>query len=293
MTRWFSAALLALLLTGPALPGRAEEPMRFVHHSDPAANPQRNLYAWRLLAAALEHTRSRYGDYRLVASPLIDERPNGVSLLTGEAGLSVSIFTPHPGYEEKLIPVRIPIDRGVLGYRILLIRADQQPIYEGMTRLEDLRGVRFGALAPWIDVLVMRQAGLTVVAGDSFDGLFKMLAAGRFDAFSRGAGEVQHDFEAHRRDLPGIAIEQSLALHYPMPLYFWFRRDAVGAVMAERVEIGLREMMADGSFDQLFHQEFDPLLTPLDLPHRHVVELSNPQLSAAEPLAEVALWYRP
>jgi len=51
--------------------------------------------------------------------------------------------------------------------------------------------------------------------------------------------------------------------------------------------------MADGSFDALFHEEFDPLLAPLDLAHRRIIELGNPLLPADEPLGDKSLWYRP
>jgi hypothetical protein len=120
-----------------------------------------------------------------------------------------------------------------------------------------------------------------------------MLAAGRFDALSRGAGEIEHDLDERRKELPGIVVERSLVLHYPLPVYFWFRADEEGKALAERVGLGLRQMVADGSLDGLFHQEFDPILASLDLAHRHIIELKNPLLSADEPLADSSLWYKP
>ena len=287
------SALLALFLCLSVGPVLADEPMRFIYHRDPSSDDSRNAYAWRLLGAALDHTRGRYGDYVLAPSDIADERPNAASLLHGEGRISVSVFTPRIEYAGKLIPVRIPIDRGVLGYRLLLIHAGDQAEFEAVRGLDDLKQVRFGALASWVDVAVMRQAGLTVVTGDSFDGLFKMLSARRFDVLSRGAGEIEHELETRGKTLPDIVLERTLVLHYPLPVYFWFRDDREGRRMAERVRTGLRAMLADGSFDALFHQEFDPLLAPLDLGHRRIIELDNPLLPAGEPLMEPSLWYVP
>ena len=252
--------------------------MRFVYHRQPGVDDSRNAYAWRLLGAALDHSRARYGDYVLAPSDIADERPNAVSLMHGDGGISVSVFTQRADYAGKLLPVRIPIDRGVLGYRLLLIHADDQPRFDAVRTIGDLKWARMGALAPWADVAVMRHAGLTVVTGDSFDGLFRMLSARRFDALSRGANEIGREFAARGKDMPGVVIERSLVLHYPMPAYFWFRDDRQGRKMAERVEAGLKQMQGDGSFEALYHAEFDPLLAPLDLAHRRVIELENPLL---------------
>ncbi len=267
--------------------------MRFIYHSEPGGDESRNAYSWRLLEAALEHSRTGYGDYVLAPSVLADERPKATSLLKGDGGITVSVFTPRADYEGKLIPVRIPIDRGMLGYRLLLIHKGDEARLAAVRNLDDLKRLKFGALDSWVDVPIMRHAGLTVVTGDSFDGLFKMLSARRFDALSRGAGEAERDLDARRKDLPDAIVEPGLILHYPLPVYFWFRNDRDGRRMAERVRVGLRKMLADGSFDRLFHQEFDPVLIPLDLAHRRVIELENPLLSAAEPLADKSLWYVP
>jgi hypothetical protein len=292
MKRMMFLGLMIFLLSWTARPASAEGSMRYIHHGDPIGDT-RNLYAWRLLQAALDQTRPVYGDFVLTTSPLIDERPNGLSLLTEEGGITVSVFSSRAGYSGELIPVRIPIDRGLLGYRLLLIRATDQPEFDAVAKGGNLRAIRFGALVSWSDVAIMRNAGLAVVTGESFDGLFKMLAARRFDALTRGAGEIQREVTERRKDFHGLAIEQSLLLHYPMPVYFWFRNAPEGRRLAERVDAGLHAMLANGSFDTLFHQEFDPILTGLDFTHRHVIELDNPLLAPDEPLEDRTLWYFP
>jgi len=288
-------ALFALpcLSSGSAAPAQTSVVMNFVYHRDPTEQDDRNRYAWTLLAAALDHTRDRYGDYSLTASDIIDERPNAYTLMTGEGGITVSVFTPRAAYDGKLIPVRIPIDRGMLGLRVLLIHAADQKIYNQVRTLADLRRIRFGALAPWVDVTILRNAGLSVVTGSSFDGLFKMLVAGRFDAFSRGYGEATAELAQRRQDLPGIVIESHLLFRIPMPVYFWFADSEAGRRRAVRVREGLLAMIDDGSFDTLFRAEFGPIVERLNSEHRRIIDIANPLLGPDEPLDDDRLWFRP
>jgi hypothetical protein len=120
-----------------------------------------------------------------------------------------------------------------------------------------------------------------------------MLAAGRFDAFSRGVTEILTEYDYGRRRVPGLAMEPHLLLHYPLPVYFWFSPDDAGRRRAARVEAGLRAMAADGSLRRLFDAEYAALETRLDLAHRQVIELPNPLLDGRDPLEEAGLWFRP
>jgi hypothetical protein len=82
--------------------------------------------------------------------------------------------------------VRLPIDKGLLGYRMFLVREADLPRFATVRTLDDLRKLRVGQGKDWIDVPILRKAGFPVVEGTSYPGLFAMLAAGRFD-FSRAA----------------------------------------------------------------------------------------------------------
>jgi ABC-type amino acid transport substrate-binding protein len=139
----------------------------------------------------------------------------------------------------------------------------------------------------------MRAAGLTVIPGESHDGLFHMLGAGRFDAFSRGVAEIIPDYERASRLVPGLAIEPHLLLHYPLPLYFWFAPDEAGRHRAARVEAGLREMLADGTLQKMYGEEYAALTVRLNLAQRQVIELPNPQLDGRDHLDDTLLWGRP
>jgi len=290
--------VLALSLLGlasvRAMPAAADSVMSFIYHRDEGEDvDRRNQYLWRVLRGALDHTSVTWGDYVLEPSIAMHQKRRIYVLENNESGINVSLFPAQRGLDEKLIPVRIPIDRGMLGYRVLLIRESEQPAFSAVQSSEDLKKFSFGLLDWWEDVAIMKNAGMTVVPGTSYEGLFKMLGAGRFDALSRSSSEVLQEFELRRKDLPGVAVENHLLLHYPMPAYFWFPSTDDGRRRADRVREGLTQMLRDGTLQDLFDEEFGPLIKRLDLNHRLVIELANPLLGDNEPLDDPSLWYKP
>lgn len=283
--------LAALVWAGCSM---AEEPVEtFIYAGTESGNAPDNAYFWRVLGAALDRTRARHGNFILEVGPAMPDRRQIRALARAEPPLTVGVFTASAALSRDLVPVRIPVDRGLLGYRVLLVRETDLARFANVASLADLRPVRFGLLPVWDDVPVMIVAGLAVVPGESFDGLFRMLAADRFDAFSRGVPEVLADYDRARAAVGGLAIEPHLLLHYPLPLYFWFSPDEAGRRRAARVEEGLREMVADGSLQKMFDEEYGALATRLELGRRRVIEMPNPLLDGKDPPRESGLWFHP
>ena len=287
-----SRLLLLLLLLWGGGAAAAEPVDSFVHSAGQPGDELDNAYEWRVLRAALEHSIAEYGKYRVEAGPPMPDKRQIHALARGEAPLTVGVFTANAELDRELVPVRIPVERGLLGYRVLLVRGADLGRFAQVSSLADLRPFRFGLMPTWDDAPVMRAADLQVVPGEDHDGLFRMLAAGRFDAFSRGATEILPEFD-HARQTPGLTVEPHLLLHYPLPVYFWFSPDEAGRRRAARVEAGLRAMIADGSLKKLFDAEYSALEARLDLGRRQVIELPNPLLDGQDPLGEPDLWYRP
>ena len=61
--------------------------------------------------------------------------------------LSAQISSPE--WERKLIPIRIPIDKGLSGYRISLIDGDARPQFSALTNLTQLKALSLGAGRQW------------------------------------------------------------------------------------------------------------------------------------------------
>jgi len=272
---------------------RAAAPMSFIYYDGQIERAPIRRFHWRVLEAVLRRTRAAYGDYELVALPPAPASRQRHELSQSHPAITVAAFNGTADRTQGLIPVRIPIDFGLQSYRVLLIREGDQERFDRIASLDDLKSIRFGLLPGWSDVLVMRANGMNLVEGQNFEGLYHMLAAKRFDAFSRGAAETMDDFRHGGMVVPGLAVERHLLLHYPLPIYFWFADDADGRRRAERVRAGLAAMVADGSLAAMVMDRYRTDLSGLDLAGRHVIELPNPLLDGRDPLDDGRLWFHP
>lgn len=120
----------------------------------------------------------------------------------GDGRLDVGLLPASglPG-TERLLPVRVPLRRGLLGLRLLLATAERAPeIAESPSLFELQRRFRLGHGADWGDLALMRRCGFRVVTSNGYAGLFRMLEADRFDFLSRAVSEVWDELAS-----PGLA----------------------------------------------------------------------------------------
>ncbi|WP_417362763.1 hypothetical protein [Gallaecimonas pentaromativorans] len=283
-------ALFSALLMSAALNAN---PMLYRYHIPESAQDHRYDYHWALLKLALEQTSEQYGDYQLEPAPLVMSESRQFQALGGPL-LSVMISPADIENEKRFLPVRIPLDKGLIGYRVLLIRKERQAEFSRINNLEQLRKLTVGQGRDWRDVRVWQRNGFEVVQGSNYNGLFQMLLSGRFDFFSRSIVEVQDELAQRRQQMPDLAIEKSILIYYPWPFYFYFARTDAGQKLADRVQVGLMKVFNDPVlFDPLFNRFNGAKLAQLNLQERHVFYLENPFLSAETPLQNPELWLDP
>jgi len=282
----------ALLLAFGAQGDARAEPMDYCYgYFDVSGNHDNYVYA--LLDEALRRTAGKWGPYDLRTVAEVPRNRQIRELETGSGGITFAVLGTAHDIGKHLRPIPIPVDKGLEGYRLLLVRRADQPRFSSVHASADLKPFIFGQNFTWDDVDVLRANGLAVQTGDDFDGLFQMLNRGRFDAFPRGVGEIGREFLEYSQHDPGLAIEKDLVIHYPLPIYFWFPRTPEGDKRADRLEEGLRAMLADGGFDALFWKYHRAVLQGLGLAHRRVLELDNPFLPSETPLSDSHLWLSP
>lgn len=289
LMRLLAAGLLAL--SSPAC--RAAEAMRYVFTAPESPSDHRYDFHREVLRTALERTRAAWGPFTLADAPPMTEQRQTFELMGGTGRLTVMYLSTTPEYESRLVPVRIPVDKGLAGWFVLLARRADLPRLARVRTLEDLRAFRVGLGKGWLDIPVMEAAGLRVVTGSSYEGLFEMLLAGRFDVFPRSAVEVLPELDQRAASMPGLALEPDLLLHYPWPMYFWFSRNEAGLRLARRTEAGMRAMLGDGTYDRIFLKHHRQAIARLALGRRRLIRLSNPLLPPGTPLADRTLWFDP
>jgi hypothetical protein len=151
--------------------------------------------------------------------------------------------------EVEFLPIKVSLLKELNSYRLLLIRPEMQAEFSRVNTLNDLRKFSGGMNAQWADADIMEANGLPLVKAVGYESLFRMLAAKRFDYFSRGLYQIQTEVKFYPE--LHLAIEKELMLHYPNYVYFFVHKD--NKALAQRLVAGLETAQRDGSFDALFN----------------------------------------
>lgn len=240
-------------------------------------------YALQLLQLALSKSAT---DYRIQAAeiPMNQER----QVLEIEAGRTIDVG-PIPSSAERearLLPIYIPLNKGLLGWRLGLIRKGDKALVAGINTLDDLKRLRLAQGQEWPDTQILRANGIEVITAPKYEGLFKMLVGKRFDYFPRSTMEIW-DEQAINSDT--LEVDPHLALHYFYDAYFMVNRK--NTKLAQDIRDGLEKAIADGSFDKVFQEYFGERLRKAHLESRTVIELHNPLLTPGTPSNRPELWY--
>jgi ABC-type amino acid transport substrate-binding protein len=274
--------LLACLLLLWHLAAAGAEVVRFPSPEFPG--DRRYDYALQLLELALSKSGTTY-TIRIAEVAMNQERQ--VQELEAGRTIDVGPIPSSAEREARLLPIRIPVNKGMLGWRLGLVRkGDKGSMMAGVKTLEDLKRVRLAQGQEWPDTLILRANGIPVITAPRYEGLLKMLVGRRFDYFPRSVMEIWDEQEQYADTLE---VEPRIALHYFYDAYFMVNRK--NTRLAHDINAGLEKAIADGSFDKLFQQYFGERLRKARLETRHVIELRNPLLTPETPSHRPELWY--
>ncbi|WP_051249542.1 hypothetical protein [Maridesulfovibrio zosterae] len=251
----------------------------------------RHIYENKILTMALEKTRDNFGDFAIETTISDAQRERLFKELLKGKKLNLYVAPTQEKWEEELIPIRIPVLKGILGYRLFLIRKQDIERFSSIKSVEELKKLRVGLNRHWSTTKVMEGLDFNVVRGGAYAGLFKMLLYDRFDYFPRGVSEIFAEYESRNLLMPDLAIEPGIALYLPQPVYFFV--SPMYPRLAKRIKSGLEIMLKDGSFDKLFWEYNSSNLGKADLKNRMIIAVDNPFLSPETPFERKELWFNP
>lgn len=190
--------------------------------------------------------------------------------------------------EENALPVRIPLYKGLLGHRILIIHKDNAHMFDYVNTMEEALKFRYGQGVGWADTAIMQANGMKVVAATKYEGLFHMADGKRFDAFPRGVHEPWGELK-NNPDLE-LAVDKNLMFVYTSPYYLMVTPSRPD--LAADIERGLLMAIDDGSFDEKFfsNEMVQMVLKYAHLKDRRIFKLRNPELPPKTPLDNPKLW---
>jgi hypothetical protein len=188
--------------------------------------------------------------------------------------------------ESKSQPIRIPILKGLNGWRMPLVNKDKKDIFLSVNSINEFKKLIPGQFYSWSDTKILESNQIQVAKGSDYEGLFQMLDRGRIDYFPRSVLEIYGDYEA-RKHL-NIMIEQNILIHYPTAYYFYVGKG--NNTLAADISTGLESAIADGSFDQIFVKHHGDVISNIQKIKHKVFTLDNPFLSTETPLPRKGLW---
>ncbi|GFK93065.1 hypothetical protein NNJEOMEG_00894 [Fundidesulfovibrio magnetotacticus] len=269
-----TAVLSLLLFASLALAGGAHaEQFTFTVQSDLHLEFAREI--------CLEALKKAGVDARFEPFPVAPERRLAAEMASGKLHLA---FLPPS--VQRLLPegfasvedIRIPLERGLLSYRVCLLRGAVPELLKDVRTLDDLKRVTVGQGFGWGDVDVYKAAGVPVVEVPftSPSDPLRALAAGHFDVLPLGADEYAGFLDIARQEGYGLAADRHLVIHYPWYRYVWVSRTAPDAgFLLEALTRGLDIVAADGSFVSIY-EKYKGRFDPASLRGRTVIDLPSP-----------------
>ncbi len=247
----------------------------------------RDEYPLALLTLALEKTGVKY---TLLPSDRILLQGRALRQLKENREINVMWSMTDTQREKDLLPIRIPIGKGLIGWRVFLIPKSTQSRFDSVSSLQQLISLNPVQGEEWPDTKILQANGFNVVTVKDHKRAFDAVTTNRAHFFPRSVIEVQQELK-----VPSVAnelmVEDGLAIHYPTAMYFFVNRG--NTTLARLIETGLQRAIDDGSFDALFLSSYEETLKHLNVENRKVFHLDNPLLPPKTPIDEEELWYFP
>lgn len=255
-----------------------------------SVDDKRYEYPIKLLELALKKTVNTHGPYSI---KIVDHNANkarlGINLKQGRS-IDILWHAENGDLEKDFIPIRVPLLKGLIGYRVLLIRKSDQAKFKKVKSLEDLRNYTAGFGHSWADRKILEANKIPVDLAPKYELIFRKLNVGRFDYFPRGINEAWKELKARKDIYPQMAVENSILLYYKLPIYFIVNKG--NRKLADRVESGLKKAIFDGGFNNLFYKYHGKTIKTVFDGKRIIIRLKNPNIPSETP-KESYYWFYP
>lgn len=235
-----------------------------------------NPYLQAQLSAIASQLTSNGQKFELVPSADMEQGRAFAELQKGNIDIFIGAPTRLREAQASLIPV--PIDRGLLGFRICLIQKGDDR-FQSINSITDfqLKPLKFGVGSHWPDRQIYEQNGLKIVASPVHESLFTMLHNKRFDCFSRSVNEISNEFAQYSN--LNIEIDQDNVLIYPLGDFIFVNQH--NKALFKLIEQGFQSTIDSGKFLSIFNKYYAGDLRQFKIFERKLLFLRNSNLSNA------------
>lgn len=280
--------LIATAATALSAHARGETQTEVLRYLKAPRSDLFSRYAIELLGLALRRAGLRHRLQAVVGDWMTQGRME-LEMARPQSQLDIMWAMTDRSREQALCPVKVPLDRGLLGWRVALIRRDKLALWQTPPTRAELAQRHAGQGLRWPDVEILRANGFQVDTAIDTRNLLQMLRAGRLDYFPRSVLEAQDEVQAY--SALQLAIAPRLVIRYPAASYAFLSPQH--SKLAVPLTQALESLALDGTLARLFHSYFHRHLESLNLPERHVIDLENPLLPPETPLQRPEFWWHP
>lgn len=233
-----------------------------------------SAYLQEQLNNIAKHVPNEFLPLNFVASSDMEQGRAFAELLKGNIDIFIGAPTLQREAQATLIP--IPIDRGLLGFRLCLVHKDNE-IFNNINSVNDMvkQNITLGVGSHWPDKNVYQANGIKTVSSPVHNALFTMLHKRRFDCLSRSVNEIQADLNNHKQ--LNIAIEKRLVLVYPLADFIFVNKN--NKLLYQSLQEGLHLAISNKVFFHTFDKYYANDLKSFGVFDRKLLYLNNDDIS--------------
>lgn len=229
-------------------------------------------------------------DYNLVYTdhPVSTQKRKVVMVRNNEIDVLYAGYTRE--LDEHLKPIPVPITRGLIGKRLLIINQKSRALYQDIHSIEELRNhsalLGFG----WPEIELFADNQLPVYER-IYDEIFLSIDAGNPGYFSRGVLEIYGELD-DRQELTNLTVQETLLLSYSSAVLFFVHPN--NSELAQAIQLGFDIGYQDGSYEKFLYSH--PLvvdsLKKAQINERHQISINNQDYQDFYQSIPAAYWHR-
>lgn len=231
-------------------------------------------YSRKQLEKFAELSKAQYGDYEFVKSADMEQGRAFAELEKGNIDLIIA--APSIEREQLAKVVYLPIDRGLLGFRICMVHKES-PDFSAIQNASQFieNKLTIGVGSHWPDRTIFEDNGFKVVTSPVHGSLFSMLKQKRFDCLTRSVNEIKKDIELYG-DTSLIADEKLLFI-YPNADFIFI--NPKNKKLYDRLNAGVDLAIENNSFYEIFDEYYKNELLEHNIYKRKLVFLKNSNIT--------------
>ncbi len=279
-----------LLFTAPAVySGSHTDTIKLTEST--AKNTLKNRYLLDILNAAMKETAGAYGSYRIEQTAPARRISRAIYALKNNKDINTHLGILHADLLDDLHVVPIPIYRGLMNYRLLLIHKSNSEEFGSISTVDDLKLYKTGMFGHSSTIKQLRKLSFPTIATHNTRTMFSMLEHRRFHYILRGIHEAYDELEGNQYDVPNVIIAPKLGVHLSQPVVLYMSPGETR--LAKRLEEGLIKITHTGEFETIFNRHFLNYIKKSKFHTRKIIKIDSDLAGRVNFNKTPGLWYSP